>query len=277
VSDSERYDEKAVSQILRRAAELEQGGVRGSGGGLTRADIERVATEAGLDPAAVRTAIAEQSPAQAPELRSESGFLGGPLRVRVERMVEAKLDEDGVEDLLDSAQHRLGMSGEWRSSGRRHTWSPKGVARNLQVRVQRREERAEILLDERLGPLVGGLWGGLFGGLSVASMGLAGALGLGAFRSLPAMVGIMGVGLVGAWFVTRKVFGAVAAKKTEELVELADRLAAEARAAAAATGLEAAGDEEEDRDELRRGREPQRRDRDEDPSRRRGARRRSRD
>jgi len=273
VADSKRYDEKAVSQILRRAAELELGGGLRARGGLTSTDIERVAEEAGLDPTAVRAAIAERERAPEPT----AGLFGGPLRVRQARVLDAELDERGVEEVLDLAQHELGMFGETYRNGRTHTWSPKGVPRNLQVRVQVRDGRTEIVVDERLGPLAGALWGGVFGGVGGASIGLSVPLGLAAFGSVGAMIALLGAGLGGAFLLTRAIYKTMAGKRRAELTALADRLAAEGRAEAEAPALEDSAGIEPERDELPRGHERGRSGHDDDRESRRRRVRRSRD
>ena len=66
------------------------------------------------------------------------------------------------------------MSGAPSRSGRGFAWSPQGIARNLQVRVQVRDGRSVITIEERLSPLAGAIWGGLFGGLTGAGVGAVG-------------------------------------------------------------------------------------------------------
>lgn len=273
MSDSKRYDEKAVSQILRRAAELESGSEASGGGGLSRADIERVAVEAGLDPAAVRAAIAEQG--QDPE--PAGGLLGGPLHVRQDRVINGRLDTDAVEEVLELAQHELGMFGKWYRSGRIHSWSPKGVARRLQVRIQRSEARTEIRVEERLGPLAGGLWGGLFGGLLGASLGLAVPVGLAVFGSGAAMIALLGAGLAGSYLLTRAVYKTIAQRRQVDLARLADHLEAEALEQVEAIALDDSRDGSEERDEHLRGPQVRRSEPEDGDDHRRRRRRRSRD
>ena len=61
MSDQRLFDDETSGQVLRRAAELQhESNVPVHGGdGLSAADLEQIATEAGIDAAFVRRAIVE--------------------------------------------------------------------------------------------------------------------------------------------------------------------------------------------------------------------------
>ena len=259
-----RYDEKAAAEILRRAAELERARAGGPVGGLTRADLEKVAVDAGLDPAAVRAAIAEHE--RSGETLPGAGLFGGPLSASFERELEGELDEEGVEQVLASAQQALGMHGRWYRSGRLWSWSPEGVTRQLRVSVEVQDGRTRLRLEERLGGLAGALWGGLFGGSIGAASGLALPIGLAALHSPSAALALFGAMMAGSFFLTRHLFRSLTRKRHREMQELADRLAGEA-----ARELEAIADSGPGRQTEEAGRSlhrERRRDRDDDDRRR---------
>ncbi|HEY2856048.1 MAG TPA: hypothetical protein VGJ18_24625 [Gemmatimonadaceae bacterium] len=103
---SDDYSEKEMALILKRAAELQEGS---DGPGVQRslAQIQEIASEAGIEPAFVAEAAAEL---ERPVPRI--GWLGAPTRFHEERSVPAVLSPNDIGDLLDRARSELGLHGE---------------------------------------------------------------------------------------------------------------------------------------------------------------------
>ena len=107
-----RFDDEEVSLILRRAAELQEAQPGAESSGMTLADLEEVAREAGLDPSLVRRAAAEVGDAggagsPAAPLTGGSRFLGAPTVLRAERIVDGELPVAEFEALLDEIRREI--------------------------------------------------------------------------------------------------------------------------------------------------------------------------
>ncbi|HEU4642164.1 MAG TPA: hypothetical protein VFS44_06880, partial [Gemmatimonadaceae bacterium] len=101
-----RYTDREVRLILKSAVELQQRGADGDqpSGGLSLAELEQVAAEAGIDPAVVRRAASALDTAGAPD--GANPFLGGPTEIVVERIVDAPVDAADFEGLLGAVRAR---------------------------------------------------------------------------------------------------------------------------------------------------------------------------
>jgi exoribonuclease R len=119
-----RYGDKEVRRLLQRAAEIQkQESVReyaDDGGGLTLADLQEVAAEAGIHPKYIQQAAAgiEQS--------KPSGFAsklaGTELTITVERVVPGELPEEGFEQAILEIQRAFSGSGNPSMVGRTLMW-----------------------------------------------------------------------------------------------------------------------------------------------------------
>jgi hypothetical protein len=113
------YTEAEVQALLRQAAERQQRlGPSSSAHGLTLAEVEAIAAEAGLDPAHVRAAARS---GVEPETKR---WLGAPKKVRRSRHIDGPLTDEAwvrtVEDLRrtfeqDGAATQLGPVREWKA------------------------------------------------------------------------------------------------------------------------------------------------------------------
>jgi hypothetical protein len=229
-----RFDDEQVSLILRRAAELqeEQGAGDRASSGLTLADLEEVAREAGLDPALVRRAAAEVGDAGGARTPAFGGspFLGAPTVLRAERIVDGELPTAEFEAVLDEIRREfndvgivsaLGRTLAWRSSSGAHA----STGRQISVTVVARGGTTGIRVEESTGGLAGGLFGGLMGGLGGGGTGIAAGVGMGAFHSLPLAAAIWTTLLGGSYVLARTIFASVSRRRAGALTGLADRLA----------------------------------------------------
>lgn len=234
-----RFNEKEVAKIIKRASELqEEEAPAESSSGMSLAELEQVAREAGLDPALVRraatdldTRITDQQP---------SPFVGAPTRLRLERTIDGELTPDAFEPMVLEMQRVIGQVGTASTIGRTLTWTAFGVdrrrvsTRTVQVIVTPRDGRTTIRIEEPLSQLAGGLFGGVMAGLGGFLSSVAMGVGMGTFESVPITVGLMGATLSGAYLVARTIFGRMSHGRGEELQELMSRLVEHASAAVAA-------------------------------------------
>lgn len=228
-----RFDESEVSVILRRAGEMQEA-QSGSATGMTLADLEEVAREAGLDPALVRRAAADLAvTGGAAPATPVSRFLGATTHLRYERIVDGELSADAYEVVVEEIRRALddiglvstlGRTLAWRSTpGMRHRRSH---TRDVSVTVVTRGGKTGIRIEESTTSLAGGLFGGLMGGLGGGGGGIAMGVGIGAMHSVPIAAGLW-LGLIGTGYgLARTIYGAAVRRRGRGLQGLADRLAA---------------------------------------------------
>ena len=116
-----RYTEEEFALILRRASEISTAADT-SPGGLSLPEMQQIAKEAGIDPAAVAKA-AHSLPE--PSRQTLAIIFGGPMKYRLERTVLGKASEEDLGRILQAirrtaehqgrTKHILG-SVEWRTS-----------------------------------------------------------------------------------------------------------------------------------------------------------------
>ena len=229
-SPDRRFTDREAALVLRTAAELqERDGSHAAAGarGLSLAQLEQVAREAGIDPAMVRHAVARLDESAV----RRGGCLGAPTEVVVERTVDGEVDPAQFEALLDALRRATGKLGEPNVVGRLFGW--KGHIRGAKAEVAvspangRTTVRVRIDLEElavghfMLKGMLGGVGGGLIAGAIGATM-------LGPFGAIlgPAMLG-------GSYAWARRGFGGGAAAYRRHAAEVAEAVAAAVSAAAA--------------------------------------------
>ena len=122
--DSRRYSDEEIAEILRQALQPRAGSGLPAPAteGLSLSELERVASEAGIDPARVREA-ALQLPAETEDQGGSPIF--GPRASHVfERIVEGEIEEDRFADVIAGIRRQTRNRGnvqeysdwaEWRS------------------------------------------------------------------------------------------------------------------------------------------------------------------
>ncbi len=222
-SDTEdRYSEEEVGLILRRAGDAQPGR------SLSLAEIEAVATEAGLDAALVRRAAtdlrARPEPMVAPP--PESAF--GPTLLTQERRVEGRLDASAWEELVAQIRRQLKIEGSVEHLGKELVWSShrrNSSGRDIHVQVTPRRGHTSIRVHERTGRLSLRLFlffmvGLLPPGLLVSVIICAEILG--APELIPFMLALW---VFGGYRVARSIYRNKLAARTYELGALASSLA----------------------------------------------------
>lgn len=237
---SRRYNEKEVATIIKRASELQQlESTAESTTGMSLAELEQVAREAGLDPSLVRRAATDLDTRVSDE--KPSPFVGAPTNLVLERTIDGEVPVDEYETIVLEIQRELGGVGQASTLGRTLVWTMQGVARRrvstrtVQVTVAPRNGRTTIRMEEALGQLAGGLFGGLMGGLGGGSSGIAMGIGMGVFHSGAVAAGLIGGMVTGSYLLARTIFGRMVRDRGDRMQRLMSRLADHVAATAVRT------------------------------------------
>jgi hypothetical protein len=227
-----RFDDREVALILRRASEMQETTPGGGGSpqerGLSLADLEQVAREAGLDPTLIHRAAAELD--SRPAAPARSGLLGRPTRFDIERTLDGVVPESEFETMVDEIRRTVGDVGNVSTLARSLAWDSTRGGREARVRrigvtIVPRNGRTVIRIHESLSALAGELGGGIVGGVG-GGVG-AGVFGLtmGTTAALFPAIALGGGILAGAWALASRLFISKADDRAEELTALMDRLA----------------------------------------------------
>ncbi|HEU4719757.1 MAG TPA: hypothetical protein VFS59_00225 [Gemmatimonadaceae bacterium] len=225
-----RFNEKEVAEIIKRASELQQlESTPESTAGMSLAELEQVAREAGIDPALVRRAASDLDTRVTD--RQPSPFLGAPTTLVLERTIDGEMPVEEYETVVLEIQRELGGVGSASTLGRSLVWTmqrdpgPRARTRTVQVTITPRNGRTTIRMEESLGQLAGGLFGGLMGGLGAGTSGIAMGIGMGVFDSAAITVAIIAGMVSGSYMLARTIFGRVVTGRGERLQHLMSRLA----------------------------------------------------
>jgi len=216
------YSEEQVALILQRAAQLERG--KEAQSGLSLAEIEAIARDAGMDPSLVRVA-ARSLGAEATERGLLRRLAGAPFRRTFERVVDGEIDIRHHEALLGDL--RSGVSGssmqpaQIASIGRTLTLSARGGI--IEISLTPRAGKTHLRIDVNTVPIASGLYGGLMGGLTVVLGTTAFAIGLREGGALIAAGGLLGV-VTAVYGLARTIYTLMAGSLYRSMEQLADRL-----------------------------------------------------
>jgi len=214
------FSDQEVGLILKRAAELQQ---RGPTGGMSAAELEQAALEAGIEPRHVRNAISELDHRD----RSEpSGFLGYPTRIEFEQTLEGELPASEYPALVEEIRRSLARTGSVATLGGNLEWtdSVPGGRQLYSISVSPRRGETRVAVEGGLSQEAGGLFGGLMGGLGSASVMLGFGLGLGELHSVAIALLLASTGLLCSYGLARTLFGAVYRRRLARLSRLIKRL-----------------------------------------------------
>jgi hypothetical protein len=229
-SDGRRFNDKEVKRLLARAVELAQSSEDRPAPreGTTLAELERVAAEAGLPPAALQRALAElESAAPSAEASALRRFLGAET-YRTELVLDKAPSRQELERLLmvlpDIA--RLPGSGSvtddslvWRSEYTSQNSS--GIKRRIEISA-RAEGGALIKVEADPALAAVGSYVGIVAGLGITGVSLAIPLGLALLHSPSFAAWISAASILASAFLARGVMALVSStirKKARALVE----------------------------------------------------------
>ena len=220
MSDARRYDEAEIAEILELATTNEgavQPGSRGSGEGLTLAQIQEIGSEVGIAPA--RIADAAQAMSNRNLVGPTRTFLGAPSSVSRIVPIERPLTDDEWTRLVVDLRETFDAVGKVSTAGNLRTWSNG----NLQVHVEPDGDRYRVRMRTHKGN-VAPIMATTAAFMALALLMLFDGLGGGAtFRAiLPAlMFGGAGLGMAA---VTRGTLPGWALERATQMEGLADRI-----------------------------------------------------
>ncbi len=144
------YTEREVLSVLRRAADRQarEGTERTQAAGSSRAELERIAEEVGIDPRHVAAALAELAiEGVAEDHRGQSRWLGAPPEYSVERIVPGTLTLEGWETLVGALNSEFKQSIPGVVSGRFRTWHWKHDLGSVHFSAVQAPEGVRLRLD----------------------------------------------------------------------------------------------------------------------------------
>ena len=223
--DTRRYGDREIAKILKRASQMQrQSPARPDPSGLTLAELEEIAIEAGIDPENLRLAAAEIG--RAPEDSLETRFLGAPLTQRLARTIPGELPPELFGSLVPLLQTESGVTGQASTVANTLTWastSSGNHVRSLNVLVISETGETRIQLEERSTQAAVGFHVGFSsGGLGFA---LPAGLGIGATAGvLPGVAVGLGIGGLFYW-IGRTLYRATTTSRRRKVEAMFDRLA----------------------------------------------------
>lgn len=199
-----RFSDRETQRVLRRAAELHEFSTSVTRReGLDRHELEQIAAEAGIAPAALRRAMAE--------LEGQAG--AGPERFITGRLARAVFDvplgrmppKDVLPQLAAILEAALGAEGEIEVRPPALVWRLPRQHREIRVSVRPRPRGGAIRVEESLGRLGAALFGSIVGGVGGGLGGPTAALVAISLGS-PAAAGLIAVGALGTtyWWAKRR-------------------------------------------------------------------------
>jgi hypothetical protein len=223
VKNDRRFSPDEVEQILKVAARRD-GEAAGSGRKeLSVADLERIASEAGIDPARIQEAIAElEAKPRGPIER----LLGAPTEIHLQRTLPVSLTPADLEALAVEIRSGAGEVGHVSLVGNTLTWTSASFQRPGagQITISSLGGETSIRMDAFMGQIAGGLFGGIGGGMGVgAGTGVAAAV-MGVTRD-PMLATLVAGAFTGAsLLLARTIYSAIAVSRRRRLDLLMQRL-----------------------------------------------------
>lgn len=225
-----RYSDKEVSALIKRATELqeeESAPRRGtSEAGMTLAELQEIAAEAGIDPKLIQRAAAQVDLPKS--LTIGEKLAGGPLLISVERIVPGELSEEALSRIVPEIQRVATGHGNASMVGRTLTWSSETSQRQrtFQVTVSAKDGETLIRAEERLHGLAGSLFGGLMGGMGGGiGFGVGMPLGIEVLGSAAFAVGFPVLVIGGSYFLARTILKRTGRTRRQVLSHLVDQIA----------------------------------------------------
>ena len=235
------YDEEEIGRIIERATELQHAEPAAAvTGGMTLAELEEIAAEAGIEPRYLRRAAMElHAHTPAPSLWAR--IVGERLEVVHEVVVPGELPDEGWERLVTTLDRSLREHGQPSLLGRTLIWRAESAyqMQTTQVTVSVRAGETHIRAEERLHYLASGVFGGSVTGVGVGiGVGVGVPIGINVLGSVlfaaAAPVGVVGLTYVGC----RAIYRALVRRRSRVLADLVGRAAEEVRACIAEAAAE---------------------------------------
>ena len=229
----ERFTEQQLGEILRRAAERQEGLTTEPDGRFSLAEIQQIAAEVGISPAHVAAAAVEVTHSSPPPPPSA---LGAPTSFRFERWLDGEVPRSAIGALFDIARRQIGLQGQVSEALDTVEWRARSNLAASVVSVATRSGRTQIsvyLAPTDAAALVGVTTS--FGGVG-AAVGLGLALGTTAAVAGPLAIGAaiavsLGWAGAGTWVAMRGIWRRLARRWDERATALGTQLVAAAQRA----------------------------------------------
>lgn len=227
------YGDEEIGRILKRATELQHREPNAPPAGVTLAELEEIAAEAGIDPTYLRRAAMEVESGHG-EPSPWGRLLGADVALAREATLRGEIGDGGFEWIVNAIQAESNLHGQPALLGRTLTWRAETASktRTVQVVVTSRDGKTHIRVEENLTQMASGIFGGVMGG---------GGLGLGLGVGLPIGLEVLGSalfatvapigGLAIGYLASRGIYRAVAGGRRRAINRLFDRVVRETEAA----------------------------------------------
>ena len=229
-----KFSDEEVALIIKRAAELQQTEQveQEPASTMSLAEVEQIASEAGIDPRLIRRAA--QGLERPQEVNRPSAFAGAPTRLVFERVVDGEIQVEDFELLVAEIRRAMGENGIPSVIGKSLAWTSdsrggrrRNVGRHVDISVVSRGGITTIRAEEELRNLAGGLFGGIMGGGGGGTAGISVGIGMEVFQSLPVGLGIWAAAIAASYALARTLFTRASMRRENELRTLIDKLEAQ--------------------------------------------------
>jgi hypothetical protein len=228
-----RYGDEEIARILKRATEIQIADpALTASSGMTLAELESVALEAGIDVRHIRRAAMELEVGAADDESTLSKLAGGPLVIELGTVLPGELSAVGFERVLSVIQQAARHHGQGSMLGHTLTWQGEtsNSQRSLMVVVSSRDGETSVRIEERLHGFGGALFGGMMGG--GGGFGISAGVGIGATLGSALVAVSFSAGAVGLLYLgARAIYRNRAQARRRILTTILDRIAGEAAAA----------------------------------------------
>lgn len=210
MEQEEQYNEKALTRILKRAIEMEsKTGKPDRSSGYSLAEIESIATDAGISIESIRAAAAELAGSGHGALEA---FLGAAVNLEERSTLVVPFSEGLMQRFVAELPTHL-PAGTIQSGHDHLHWQSEAIesyrsGRSISLDLSRsREEGLSVVIQARLGMVAAGLFGGIMGGLGIGvGVGVGVGVGIGVLGS-PTFAIIVPVASLGiSWLLARSIF-----------------------------------------------------------------------
>ncbi len=198
-----RYDEAELAAILRSAAEAQAEDFSGNGesAGLTLREIERLASEVGIDPKRIASAAASLD--VRPKKVRKFQMFGPPATETFERSFDGELDEAGWEEVIADLRQTYGMAGEISRVGSTQEWKASSDTLSVHLSATIRNGRTRFRLNINQS---GALTAGWMFGFVTSFMSMMGFIAICKKAHVDPLMGfiIFGFVLTALYFITHR-------------------------------------------------------------------------
>jgi serine/threonine protein kinase len=226
-----RYRSTEADQILARAAELDATQPT-TDRGLSLGGLQRIAGEVGIAPEHVERAAREVVRQEPSPMVRRNPFLGSPTRAVTVRVARGQFTEADAAVMVGTIRSTLGNLGNLSMLGRELSWQSMpyggGTGRHVYIALRPVSGGTEIRIEENFQQRAGGYFGGIMGGVGGGGMGAVIGLSINLLHlQSPGAIGAVVLCHISAtYLLARRLFRRHVEKRTAELGQLADRLAA---------------------------------------------------